>query len=334
MARNKVFMAAVAIVGESLLKVDRKERPKPTTNAAVDQLLQAFPAVEKRRRGWLPLHWAMALVSLERCDVTEADVRTLYASNPTALQTLHMTNAHDGNDAGNATGFNPAHLLCANPAARCSMQLVRSLSLCSPTAFGSTTTVSALHVACRYGTPTVELLQCLLQLDNSGAQAMAAVALAASKRYPLGQLCCNLVQRADELPNAEDLVKCLLEVGKSEEVVGDAVLACIEGYGSADANSANAAVVDRRNGRVYGMVEMLLKANPGAAKHRDSNGENILHPLCRGSFPSHLCIGIVKLVVALHKDAVQEVTVNFGALPVHCAARYCDVEVMELLLGL
>jgi ankyrin repeat protein len=329
MTRNKVFVAAVAIVGESLLKVDRKERP----NVAVDQLLRAFPAIEKRRRGWLPLHWAMALVSLERYDVTEADVQTLYASNPLALQTLHMTNTNDGNGADNTMGFNPVHLLCANPAVQCSMQLLRSFSLCNPTAFGSTTTtVSALHVACRHGTPTVELLQCLLQLDNSGAKAMVTVAT--SKHYPLGQLCCNLVQRADELPNAEDLVKCLLEVDKSKEVVGDAVLACIDSYDIADAKSVDATIVDRRNGRLYGMVEMLLKANPGAAKHRDSIGANISHRVCQGSLPSHLCIDIVKLVVALHKDAVQEVTVSFGWLPVHYAANSCDVEVMELLLRL
>ena len=44
MARNKVFMAAVAIVGESLLKIDRKERPKQTTNAAVDQLVASLPS--------------------------------------------------------------------------------------------------------------------------------------------------------------------------------------------------------------------------------------------------------------------------------------------------
>jgi ankyrin repeat protein len=128
-------------------------------------------------------------------------------------------------------------------------------------------------------------------------------------------------------------VKCLVEVDKSEEVVGDAALACLEGYGSAVAKSADAAVVDWRNGRVCGMVEMLLKANPGAAKHRNSNGVNILHRVCRGSFPSHLCIGIVKLVIALHKDAVQKASAS-GWLPVHSAARYCDVEVMELLLGL
>ena len=66
-ARNKVFMAALSVVGGSLLKID-DDRPKRTTNAAIDQLLLAFPVptyysyfAEDERKGWLPLHWAVAL---------------------------------------------------------------------------------------------------------------------------------------------------------------------------------------------------------------------------------------------------------------------------------
>jgi hypothetical protein len=153
-----------------------------------------------------------------------------------------------------------------------------------------------------------------------------------NEHCPLGYFCLNLVKRADELPNAEDMVKCLLEVDKSEEVVGDAVFGCLDGYKKAVAGDG--ATVDRRNGRLYGMVEMLLKANPEVAKYRGPiAGHNILHWACWSSLPSKLYIDIMKLVLALHKDAVQEAD-GEGRLPVHCAAGQCDVEVVEFLLGL
>ena len=46
-ARNKVFMGALSVVGNSLLKVDGMEELKQT-NAAIDQLLKAFPVLEKK----------------------------------------------------------------------------------------------------------------------------------------------------------------------------------------------------------------------------------------------------------------------------------------------
>jgi hypothetical protein len=203
--------------------------------------------------------------------------------------------------------------------------------VCSPTAFGSTTTVSALHVTCRYGTPTEELLQHLLQIDSPQAKVKASFSDDDGYHYPLVQLCFNLVERADELPNAEDLVRCLLEVDKSQEVVADAVSCCLEAYASA--NSEDESVVDSVSGRLCGMVEMLLKANPEAAKYRESANQNMLHLTCERSLPSTLRMDIMKLVLACHKDAVQERT-TIGWLPVHSAALHCDLEVLEFLLGL
>jgi hypothetical protein len=84
---------------------------------------------------------------------------------------------------------------------------------------------------------------------------------------------------------------------------------------------------------VYGMIEALLKVNPEAAKYRKPHDANILHWACWSYLPSKLCIDIMKLVLALHKDAVQEAD-NNGNLPVHCAAGQCALEVVEFLLGL
>ena len=332
-SRNKVFMGAISIVGNSLLKIDGME-PSNRSNGAVDQLLGAFSVPFNNRffaegsgRGWLPLHWAVVLASADQHSVTKADVETLYSLDPMAMRTNHVA------DIGFTTrGHNPVHLLCMSPVTPCSMQVVRSFSVCNPTAFGSTTTTSALHAACRYGTPTVELLQHLLQLDSS--QVMTKVSLNFTGHCPLGHLCLNLMRRADQLTHAEDLMNCFLEVNKSAKVVGDAVVGCLDGYRfAAGAKSEDKVVIEKVNVRLYKMIATLLKANPEAAMYRDDGGRNLLCWACVHSVPSKLCIDIMTLVLAVHKDASQEPDLN-GLLPVQYAASFCDVEVMGFLLGL
>ena len=336
-SRNRVFVAALSVVGKSSLNCDNKKE----TNDAVRQLLKAFPVpehvypVENGRKGWLPLHWAAALVSSEQYDVTEADVKALYALDPMAIQTTHVNidgDVYEHTDGG-IVAFTPAHLLCMSPATPCSMELVRLISVCSPSTFSSRPAgFSTLHAACCYGTPTVELLQHLLQLDSSQATFTTTFDETTMERRPLGHLCFNLVYKADKPPYADDLVSCLLEVDKSAEAIGDALFGCLDVCYD-DMNSHDEAVIGRRNARVYGMVETLLKVNPEAAKYRDSSGYNLLHWACLNYLPSELCINVMKLVLTLHKDAAQEADLN-GWLPAYCAAERCDVEVLEFVLNL
>ena len=332
-SRNKIFMGALSVVGNSLLKIDGAVQ-LAHTNAALDQLLGAFsvPSNDKYLaggggKGWLPLHWAVVLASADLHDVTKADVETLYSLNPMVIQTKHIA------DRGFLKkGFAPALMLCMSPVTSCSMELVRLISVCSPSAFTSTPTgCSALHAACRFGTPTVELLQHLLQLDSSQTKERGTYFLF-RECCPLGQLCFNLMKRTDELSNAEDLVNCLLEVDKSGEVVGDALFGSLDGYCAAYAKSAKP-TLEKRNGRLCHMIEMLLKANPESAKYRDSDYVNLLYQACSASMPSKLCIDIIKLVLAVHKDAVRELC-SSGWLPVHRAAECFDLKVVELLLDL
>ena len=335
MVRNKVFMGALSVLGNSLLKVDGMV----PSNAAISNLTEAFPVpyyknylFENEDRGWLPLHWALALLRLQPHNVTEVDVKKLYALDPMAMQAKHI-------DKNWIMGLTPAHILCLIPATPISMKLVRSFSLCSPTAFGSATTVSALHVTCRYGTPTVELLQHLLQLDSSQTKIETQINRSFVDHCPLGELCSNLVKRADELPNAEELVKCLLEVDQSKEVVGDALVSCLLDYtvtntdADADAVCNDKAAPEMRNSRVYRMIESLLMAKPEAATYQESNGSNLLHLATVKRFAPKLCIDFMKLVLHFHKDAVREVD-DEGRLPAHRAAACSDVEVLTFLLNL
>jgi ankyrin repeat protein len=107
---------------------------------------------------------------------------------------------------------------------------------------------------------------------------------------------------------------------------------CFDGYAATGGGSEDSAVVDKRNGRLHGIVEMLL--NPEVATYRNSeDGDNLLHNACLKSVPTKLCIEIMQLVLSLHKDAVQEIG-HDGRLPVHSAVISCDLEVVEFLLGL
>ena len=86
--------------------------------------------------------------------------------------------------------------------------------------------------------------------------------------------------------------------------------------------------------RVLDRVEMLLKADPEAAKHRSTEGVNLLHMAAQQEkLPQQICIDVMQRILAIHKDAVREVA-SGGWLPIHYATRYSALEVMEFLLGL
>ena len=306
-ASNRIF----ATVAKSILdqELTYEDALVPSPNEGMKQLLRAFPDDSKLTdgRGWLPLHWA-AVVD----NVTEADVKLVCTSDPMALQRHHL----QGTGLGNM-GFTPAHLLCIQAITNRNMSLIRNFSKINQQAFamssnypnrGDPYSFSALHAACRKGQPTEELIKHLLQLDSSQTKKKCS----GKGLTPLGYLCTNS-------SCSDRLITCLLEVDSSAEVVGNGIAGCLK---STDYTS----LLER--------VRMLLTANPEAAKHCNSNGENLLHLAAQqGKLPFQLCIDIMQRILAIHKDAVREVCLS-GWLPVHNSARSSTVEVMEFLLGL
>ena len=281
----------------------------PSRSFSMKQLMRAFPDDSKLTdgRGWLPLHWALVIDN-----VTEADVKLVCTSDPLALQRYHLTDTDKDH-----MGYTPAHLLCMKKVA--TKSLILHFSIINEQAFTMSASrpdrgdpslygFSALHAACCHGQPTEELLQHLLQLDSSQTKKKCST----NGLTPLGYLCKN-VRRSDRLIN------CLLKVDSSAEVVGNGIAGCLK---STDYS------------RVLERVDMLLKANPEAAKYRSSSGANLLHSaVYQGKKPLQLCIDIVQRIHTIHKDALREVDED-GWLPVHNAAFYRTVEVMEFLLGL
>ena len=306
-ASNRIF----ATVAKSILdqELTYEDALVPSPNEGMKQLFRAFPDDSKLTdgRGWLPLHWA-AVVD----NVTEADVKLVCTSDPMALQRHHL----QGTGLGNM-GFTPAHLLCIQAITNRNMSLIRNFSKINQQAFamssnypnrGDPYSFSALHAACRKGQPTEELIKHLLQLDSSQTRKKCSK----NGFTPVGYLCANS-------SCSDRLVNCLLEVDSSVEVVVKGIAGCLE---STDYS------------RILDRVDMLLKANPEAAKYRDSNGANLLHLAVRQKTLSfQLCIDIMQRIHTIHKDAIREVSSSVW-LPVHAAVRYGTVEVMEYLLGL
>ena len=281
----------------------------PSSNFGMKQLMRAFPDDSKLTdgRGWLPLHWALVVDG-----VTEADVKLLYTSDPLALQRYHLTGTDEDH-----MGYTPAHLLCMNEVA--TKSLLRHFSIINEQAFTMSASrpdrgdpllygFSALHAACRYGEPTEELLKHLLQLDSSQIRKKCSE----NGLTPLGYLCRNS-------SCSDRLITCLLEVDSSAEVVRSGIAGCLR---CTDCS------------RTLERVEMLLKANPEAAKCHNSSGVNLLHIAAnRVELPFQLRIDIMQRILAIHKNAMREVCLQ-GWLPVHTSARYSPVIVMEFLLGL
>ena len=305
---NKVFKASLSITATAMLH-DSIEVPKE--NNAVVRLLRSFPDEKKVTdgRSWLPLHWAVVAGEM---GITEADVKLVYASDPMAWQRHHLY-------GWEMYGYTPAHLLCIQEVTQRNMSMIRHFSIINQQAFTMSANYSsrgdpslygysALHAACSLGQPTEELLRHLLQLDSSQIRTMSSV----EGLTPLGYLCQNDCC-------SDCLVNCLLEVDSSAEVVGNGIAGCL--------SFTDYSCVLKR-------VAMLLKANPEAAKYRFSNGINLLHIAAyQRKVTFQLCIDVVQRIHTSHKDSVREVDEN-GWLPVHYAARYTTVEVMEFLLGL
>ena len=317
-AKNKVFKTAMSLMSTGMTHDDAELVPK--YSPALSKMVNTFPTKKIwNERGWMPLHWATLALGTREGDLhglTQEDVILVYACNPLALSRHHLFPQNSYH------GCTPAHFLCMQPVTTSNMTLLRYFSTCNLQALISRKTVtnslinystrlSLLHTACEYGQPTEELLQFLLQMEISQTHCDGYT--------PLGHLCrnnsCN-----------ERLITCLLDVDSSAEVVGNGIRACI--YSEDHSNTLE-------------KIDLLLKANPEAAKYRGVYGyENLLQSANRSTMPSELCIDIMKRILAIHPDAVKEVTgrsdtcpIAIDDLPVHTAVKYGSLEAMEFLLS-
>ena len=304
--KNKAFKIAMSLMSRGMTHDDAEEQED---TSALSNFVTMFPDDTKHTdgRGWMPLHWAaLALGTPEGVShgLVEEDVKLIYAIDPPALQRFH-----DSEDDPDRHRYTPVHFLCIQPATPLTMSLLRYFSICNLPALisSSYTSLSVLHATCRYGQPTEELLQHLLQLDSSQVTKKCG-----NDCTPLQHLCQNKCCN-------ERLMNCLLQFDSSTAVVGGSISACI---GSKD----HASILEK--------VDFLLKVDPEAVQYRDdSTQRNLLHIVAGQEIPEVLCTDVMKRILALHPDAVREED-DEGQLPVHIAVLRCSLDVMEFMLGL
>ena len=308
-AKNKAFKMALSFMSRGMTN-DDAELPQETT--ALSNFVKTFPDDSKQTdgRGWMPLHWAMLALGTSEGEVhglSEEDVKLIYAIDPPALQRFHGCVINYEHDQ-----YTPLHLLCMQPVRPITMSLLRYFSMSNVQALINNRydDFTLLHAACELGQPTEEILQHLLQLDGSKVAKTCRSGLT-PLQYLCGNNCCD-----------ESLLNCLLQFDSSAAVVGGGIQSC---FNSTDYSHTLA------------KVDFLLKVNPEAAQHRfDASQQNLLHSVisaypCR-IMQSKLCSDIMKMILTLHPDAVKEA--NFaGELPVHLAAKYSSIGVMDFLLS-
>jgi hypothetical protein len=317
-AKRRVFSSAVTIVMEFEESVIADQHD-------LRSLLPCFPDKEKMTdgRSWLPLHLAIVLGD----KVREEDVYTLHANDPLAMQRY----SHPKLEEAFVGRFLPCHLLCMQT--HPNMSLVRNLSMRDMKAFTMlvccgeyyTDGLNTLQLAAQYS-ESVELLKNLLQIDQSMAKVVdhdCDGSINKRSFTSLGFLCGR--------PHSiifKKMIECLLEANSSIEVMRDSLVSYFRFY---DGRSKHP---DIKVMLIF--IESLLDANSAFATYIDSSGNNILHWVCH-YLEGELGVAVLSLLFKRFNDEVggwSMVKNNSGHLPIHLAAEYSTLNVVELLLEL
>jgi hypothetical protein len=149
-AKKRIFASAVSMILD-------EETPIESDQCVFSTLLASFPDKDKRAdgRGWLPMHYAIALGN----KVREEDIYEVHSADLLSIQRYNMRNQR--------SGYTPCHLLCMHR--QPNISLVRYLSMRNLKAFSiraSMKSINKLQLAAKYS-ENVELLQILLQIDHS-----------------------------------------------------------------------------------------------------------------------------------------------------------------------
>ena len=334
--KNRVFVAACKM---TMSKLGQRPWDENDDDCDIATLLLAVPDETKTKEvDSLLTHWSMLAVARPEYGVTVADVKALVKRDPMSMRKHHMIGV-----ASHLSGLTPAHFLCMQQETDSVMALIRHYAIFNETAFTMCSSYprdnvdnvaeadccGALNAACCVRCPSVELLQLLLQLDPSQATKKTC----RSAFTPLGVLCHYAIRFRHEGTKFFDAVQCLLSVDNSAEYIGDAIdgLLC----GSCRSKEwIDEDAVESLQQHVLTILDMLLTRNPDAAKYRNYE-INLLHSMAfiPSAMPPQVCIVIMERILVLHKDAVREADED-GAFPIHDAAIYWPIQVMNFLLGL
>mmetsp|Transcript_32284 Transcript_32284/g.30779 ORF Transcript_32284/g.30779 Transcript_32284/m.30779 type:complete len:659 (+) Transcript_32284:169-2145(+) len=309
--KNKVFSAAVAMMGQALIK----------NYSGHYKILEAFP--DKNSVDWHPLAWAVALGDT----VKEEDVKCLYLGDPLALRRCYLD--LDYENCSSIIGYSPAHILCmrTNP----SLPLIKFFVEQDPIAFKLSCSSEdpeslgnypshPLHLVAEYSEST-ELLQILLQLDESVIKIKAADY--GVPHTPLGILCGR-----GESSVMTDMIACLVEVDSTVEVIEDAIYNCLSASLESESPGSMSTYTQSVEYKLR-LIGMLLLANPEAAQCAK---EDLIHQICRYT-EGDLFMSLITLFLGMNEDALQHADTD-GNLPIHIAAQHQNLIVIDFFLSI
>jgi len=324
--RNKLFVAAAKTILEHV------DRGCPDGGNTIDKLCESFPDTHKLTdgRGWLPLHWVVALGDAFTVD----DVKKVCEMDPLALRRHHGDDSCPYNDEPNTKfnfenctfGLNPAHMLCLEPATERNMELLKFVALADPRAITMSAkcscSLNSLHMVCQFDVATVESLQFLLQVDS----AMLRETCSEEGGCPLGLLCRRACINGLEVDN--EILKCLLDADSSAAVIFDAARECLRGDIFRFPSLRD----------VMSTLKLLMTANPAAIAVRDSGSEkNLVHFAIESleGMSERMSEGmeVIEYIISLRREALQEAD-RHGNLPAHLAARYDNDKLLEMIVNL
>jgi hypothetical protein len=314
--KRKVFTGAVLMILNSESESDQ---------SVVNTILSAFPEEKKKHNGmiWLPIHFAIALTGDDK--ISNDDFHTLLSMDPLAMHRMSKSETdkededqdEDDEDQDKyLTGCTPVHILCMPKQPK--MSLVRYFCVRNPKAFllCDQSGRCALHLVAQYS-ESVELLQCILQMDSTMTKRHFDESGTGEETTPLGLLCRRL-----EFPTFDKMVSCLIEVDSTVEVIADSIGDRLRSF---DECLHQDVAPGSRGERSVILLGNPLDANPSVTKYANSN---IFHEACmflRGE------LGVSVLTLLLLKDDSQIKVVTLGSLPIHTAASCSCLDVVKFL---
>jgi hypothetical protein len=166
---------------------------------------------------------------------------------------------------------------------------------------------------------SLEVLQCVLQIDHSLTKKRVDGPYGGRKSTPLGLLCAR-----SEFPSFHDMVSCLTDIDSTVGVIFDGVTQCIRQYKGSSYQDISSG---SRGDRTVILLGKLLDANADVANYDNS----YIFPGACISFRGEL--GIAALTLFLRKNSEGIKSVEQEYLPIHYAALHSSLDVIKFLLN-
>jgi ankyrin repeat protein len=293
--------------GRSLGKGKKYLNPdEEAANIGTALLLQAFPDETKivDGRGWLPLHWLVALGN--QCALTSREIRDIISSDPLAVMRGY-------NLRSNAT---PAHLCCSIGDSTYALLMLKQLAESSQNRIAFTPNNDndlPIHWAAA-NSSNLELMEYLLDINPESTKVLGL------------DMMSPLYCAVDKSNRSFGVIKLLVDKDPQSCALCDVNGNTVLHYLGICAESA----------RDLEIIAYIASKNPSVLSIQNQDLLTPMHLLCKNST---ICETNTKELVMLmskllkpHPEYASYASIS-GKLPAHFAAEFSTIEVLELLLN-